>query len=205
MARIFLSPLIVDIRAKQSDTVFSKWRGINYIRSRVVPANPKTGAQILVREALAHLVGLWQASNPTLKLNRNFYASGKSESGFNTFVGDNAILEAGDNVLNLLRDNGYQVLTVWTPTTGTASGEIDVSFQPDPVPAGKKLVYYTREIDSLVWERKAEWAAAVSSPQTITGLTPDTLYQVYGWLEAVGATTGDEVGDDSGGSATSQS
>lgn len=40
--------------------VFSKWKGRNYIRERVIPANPKSGAQVGFRAMFAFLAEQWQ-------------------------------------------------------------------------------------------------------------------------------------------------
>ncbi len=199
MARIFLSPLIVDIRAKQADTVFSKWRGINYIRSRVIPANPKTSNQTAVRNALAHLVSLWQAVTSLVRNNRNAYASGKALSGFNSFIGDNIVKERDGDLLDITKDLGYSKLTSLSASGGSSSGQIDVTFAP--AAATDDRVYL------LV--RKAhtgEWAdhAAVSSGTTYTfsGLESGATYEIYGFRYKYPDPTGADVSDDLSTTAT---
>jgi len=39
--------------------VFSKWKGRNYIRERVIPANPKSGGQVGVRSMFKFLSQFW--------------------------------------------------------------------------------------------------------------------------------------------------
>lgn len=204
MARIFLSPLIVDVRGKQSDTVFSKWKGINYIRSRVVPSNPKSAAQVAIREALARLVSLWQDAMSSVQVNNNYYMTGKNASGFNNFIGGNTVDEEAGNELQICEDNGYTEITVWTAATGSGSGEIDVTFAPTPVPTGDKLVYLLRKADTSVWDVKDEWAAAVASPQTISGLDAGDTYQVYGFLKKISPGDGSEIGESQSDSAAAQ-
>lgn len=201
MSRIFLSPLIVDIRGKQSDTVFSKWKGINYIRSRVVPANPNTAQQQGIRNALKRLVGLWQDLGATVPINWNFAMSGRDKSGFNHWIGKNTVDERDGNLLEVALDNGYDKITSWSAATGGGSGQIDMTFAPTPVPAGKALAYALRKANTDAWDVKGQWAATTTSPQTISGLDTGQTYQVYGWLEKVGATSGDEVGQSSSDSA----
>jgi hypothetical protein len=203
MARIFLSPLIVDIRASQSDTVFSKWKGINYIRSRVIPANPKTALQDQVRDSLSQMVDAWQEAEGSMRLNNNFYASGKNYSGFNRFLSENLKANRDGTILNINMDNGYSLLTTWTPATGAGAGQITITFAPTPVPAGKKLLVAARKLHTSWFSAFGSYGAGVTSPQTLVGLTANTLFEMYGYLALAVPVNGGDVGDDSKGTATS--
>ena len=69
--------------------VFSNWKGLPYVRSRIIPANPKTASQVSIRELLTSAVGNWQdvAIVPAAsKLSWDYYASGTGMSGFNRYV-----------------------------------------------------------------------------------------------------------------------
>jgi hypothetical protein len=81
--------LSLDARGTLADTLTgSFWRGINYIRVRVVPHNPKTSAQTAVRTVLTDGVSKWRHGSVS-QLNKNFwntYAKGLAESGFNRFM-----------------------------------------------------------------------------------------------------------------------
>jgi len=203
MARIYLSPLIVDIRAKQADTVFSKWKGINYIRSRVIPSNPKTPSQISVREALARLVALWQRPMFYEKTNLDWWAKGKSISGFNEWIGANVQAEREFAPLVLCRNNGYDALSVFSAATGSGEGEIDITFAETPVPTGSKLSILARVEDSSVWAKVATYNEGTTSPQTINGLVGATNHLVYGYLRAGSVEDGSEIGQSSYGEAVS--
>jgi hypothetical protein len=182
MARIYLSPLIVDIRNKQADTVFSKWRGINYIRSRVVPANPKTAGQVAIREALARLVALWQGFGVNTKDNWKYMMSGREKSGFNHWIGLNTVDEKNDSLLALTLDTGYEEFETFTPSTGSGAGEIDIAFAPTPFPADRKGILYFRKSATSEWDKIGAISAAQNSPITITGLDAGDTYQVYGYI-----------------------
>ncbi len=203
MARIFLSPLIVDIRNKQSDTVFSKWKGINYIRSRVVPHNPKSAAQVAIREALAGLVAMWQDAYPSVKLNWDEWASGRDYSGFNKFIGKNVIDYRDDNLLDLTQEVGFTKLTSWVATTGADTGKISVAFAPSPVPANTDIEIYVRAAGAGVWTQKTILSAAETTPKVLADLPASTLLEVYGYLVKDTDPTGEEVGDDLSDTATS--
>lgn len=194
MARIYLSPLIVDIRNKQSDTVFSKWKGINYIRSRVVPHNPKSAAQVAIRDALAELVALWQDCYASVKLNWDEWASGRDYSGFNKFIGKNVLKERDDLLLEITQEVGFTKLTAFDVTEGTGDGELDISFAPTPVPANTDLEVHIRIVSQAGWTKKVTFAAAITSPQTVTGLDTAVNYECYGHLVKDTAPKGEEVG-----------
>jgi hypothetical protein len=89
MVRVTGPFLSLDARGTLADTMTgSYWRGINYIRVRVVPHNPKTAAQTAVRDVLTDGVSKWRFGMIS-QANKNFwntYAKGLGESGFNRFM-----------------------------------------------------------------------------------------------------------------------
>lgn len=68
---------------------FSKWKGRNYVRQRVTPANPQTAAQTGVRTNMAGLVALYKANLATVKSNFATLAAQNSYSEFNAFTAFN--------------------------------------------------------------------------------------------------------------------
>jgi len=185
MARISLSPLIVDIRNKIGDTVFSKWKGVNYARSRVDPSNPNTVNQQEVRDALRQLVTLWQASAGIIRTCWANFASGRNLSGFNAFVGSNAVDQRAANPIELTKDLNGTPLTAFAAVTGSGAAEIDISFAATPVPAGQKLHVVAREVSGGVETGAPEFfeiAAAQTSPQTLTMGTGAATYVLYAFM-----------------------
>lgn len=68
---------------------YSNWKGLPYVRSRVVPANPRTDSQTSVRLTLKAGVSIWQdvASVPVASRSSwDYYASGTGMSGFNRYA-----------------------------------------------------------------------------------------------------------------------
>jgi len=83
------SPLFSDIRNKLGESaVFSAWKGRNYFRGYVIPANPKTLAQTAHREVLKNLVARWQeiSASETVVGAWNKYALDYQISGYNLFT-----------------------------------------------------------------------------------------------------------------------
>ena len=203
MARISLSPLIVDIRNKQADTVFSKWKGINYIRSRVVPSNPKTTAQTAIRNALKELVSLWQDAGVWISTNENHWAKGKDLSGFNRYIGKNVVDEKDGNLLNIADEVGGPALTAMSAAGGGAAGEIDVTFAATPLVADHMLEVMVRIAGSETWTKKVRSPKLQTSPYTITGLVSAQAYEVYAKIfNDVSPDTAANYGDDKSATAT---
>lgn len=186
MARISLSPLVVDIRNKVADMVFSKWRGINYVRSRVTPSNPNTQAQQDVRNSLARCVDMWQGMQATFTAAWDYVASGKSYSGYNRMVSENRAVEEAQTGITGSPTTDVTSLSVFTAATGTSTKEIDVTFTPTTVPAGKKLQVFAR-VDSASGDKNVvtetfEIAAAQTSPQVLTMGVAAENYTLHGAL-----------------------
>jgi len=106
MARISFSPLIVSASGKVQDTVFSRWKGKPYIRSRVTPSNPKSADQTTQRNIMSSAVGLWHKLHSDLKAAWNDYASGYGISGYNACTKANAktAVPSGDGTYARLQD-----------------------------------------------------------------------------------------------------
>ena len=82
-----------------STIVYATWKGIKYARAYVIPENPNTSAQQVIRGYFSTAVAAWQGETSPHRLLWTDYAStnGLQESGFNlyvgkycTFLGDNA-------------------------------------------------------------------------------------------------------------------
>jgi len=66
--------------------VFAIWKGIQYRRRYVIPANPQTTKQTSVRNHFANAVDLWHAWSSFMHRCYEYLASGKAISGFNLLV-----------------------------------------------------------------------------------------------------------------------
>lgn len=89
MVRVTGPFLSLDARGTLADVMTASfWRGINYIRQRIVPHNPKTSKQTAIRGALTDGVSKWRFGTITAaqKTMWNSYAKGKEYSGFNRFM-----------------------------------------------------------------------------------------------------------------------
>jgi len=90
MVRLYGPLMSLDASGTIADAVtFSKWKGRNYARQRVIPANPQSGSQMGMRCMLAGLAKAWASLTA---LQQSYWAdlgSATSISPFNAFVGFN--------------------------------------------------------------------------------------------------------------------
>jgi len=69
--------------------VFSKWKGRNYVRSLVIPANPKSGGQVGVRAMFKYLAQFWASLTAPNQATWESRADDSVISPFNAFMSYN--------------------------------------------------------------------------------------------------------------------
>jgi hypothetical protein len=90
MARITGPLMSVDASGTYGKALtFGKWKGRNYVRERVIPANPRTAAQLGVRAMLGYLSRLWGTLVAPDKASWNADATARQITPFNAFVSAN--------------------------------------------------------------------------------------------------------------------
>lgn len=174
--------------------VASKWKGRAYMRQHVVPANPKTVAQITTRSTFANASAIWKIAPPLLQAPWDRFAVGQVLTGRNAFQG------------RWVQDNrGQADLAAITFSPGAKGGLSAVSMIVTPVSQGF-TVDITEPALPTGWTIQAGVAAAIEDqdPETgtfyaitadedlatpfsisLAGLKALTLYQVGGWLRWV--------------------
>ena len=68
---------------------FSKWKGRNYVRQRVIPANPKSALQVSTRAILRFLSQAWVDVGSTPQGSWDDLAAAAQISPFNAYIGRN--------------------------------------------------------------------------------------------------------------------
>lgn len=68
---------------------FSKWKGRNYVRERVIPANPKSGPQVGMRAMLSFISKQWSGLSAVEKATWDTRAKATVISTFNAFTSYN--------------------------------------------------------------------------------------------------------------------
>lgn len=120
--------------------VFASWRGVNYARRHVVPANPKTAAQTVTRTTFATLREMWKIMPPDGRTPWDAFASGRKFLGLNAFIGENMRVVRGDgDFKDFIGSPGAR--GGLPPTTvgfaqGSSTGEIDFTFTNPTPPSG---------------------------------------------------------------------
>ena len=76
-----------------SAITFAKWKGRNYVRTRVIPSNPQTGLQVGMRAGIAGAPALWASGAPAIRTGWNNGVGTEAISGFNLFcrIGQKAL------------------------------------------------------------------------------------------------------------------
>lgn len=93
MAKVTGPLLSLDARGSVASTiVFSSWKGINYVRQRVIPTYSNTTAQSKVRALQTDASQAWFSETSPIdsayKAAYNLAASGQAYSGFNLYMRD---------------------------------------------------------------------------------------------------------------------
>jgi len=204
MAVIKFSPLVIDVRNSVGDTVYSAWKGVHYIRSRVVPANPRTADQVKQREIMTSGVTNWQSLGSTLQDAWNTWASEYSISGFNAFVARNVAtaIPNGDGTAArmevactlppaLMRATaGGPEVQDFAATTGTTTGQIKVEWDNSGWFSTDKLHIAAWAEDGITYYQAPAFGPHAADMDTgtyvITGLEANKPYTVaaIAWRES---------------------
>jgi len=87
MALVTAPLLSLDASGKVADAiVFSKWKGRNYVRSLVKPANPRSGGQVSMRAMMKFLSQQWDGLSTADKATWEARADQSIVSPFNAYV-----------------------------------------------------------------------------------------------------------------------
>lgn len=89
MVRVTGPCFSLDARNSMGSAItYSFWRGLNYVRARIIPHNPRSTCQSRIRAVLSVGVSKWRFGNVS-QLDKNWwntYARGLGESGFNRYM-----------------------------------------------------------------------------------------------------------------------
>lgn len=173
--------------------VAQKWRGVQYVREYVVPANPRTTAQQAVRSLFAYLREMWKLAPSEVLLGWNAFAQGRPFTGMNKFVGENVRVLNGeadmDNFIGNPGSGGGLPPVSITAVAGAGAGEIDVTIDEPDIPTGWAL---TRAVATAFPDADPTGIftgpyvqgtdAATPFEITLTGLPTGVTCQVQAWL-----------------------
>ncbi len=181
--KVWFTPIISGARNKVGDAVFSIWKGIPYVRTRVIPHNPKSDDQMVVRNSLARCVPLWRSLEEQIKDVLDTYANDYAMSGFNWFISKNRVLEE-DYRANFISPPNRLIDAVTTLAAAAgAAGEIDLTWADGAVGADYKVyVLYRKRAaelsDSAFTLFQKETTLVSANALTVDGLSAGESYRV---------------------------
>lgn len=175
--------------------VVGSWRGIDYARQYVKPANPQTTAQQANRTRFALLREMWKLSPSEVRAPWTAFATGRKFLNFNAFVGENNRLLVGQTdlqqaIMSPGARGGLPAVSV-TASTGAATGAVDVDFVlPDQIPDGWSIsqIAAAAVVDQdptgiFSGPFVADTAASPATSLTLTGFASAANCVAYGWVE----------------------
>lgn len=120
--------------------VFSKWRGIPYVRQHVIPANPNSVGQQATRNVFRTMTEMWKLM-PTVGVDPwDLFATGRPFLGRNAYIGQNVAA---------MRGEVDQDLAVGSP--GARGGIPFVSFAPTTIGANAIECNVTDPVEPVGW------------------------------------------------------
>lgn len=171
---------------------YADWRGVGYVRQRVIPANPKSTAQTLTRDIFANQALRWKQGGTLMRAPWDRFAVGQRFVGRNSYMGKNLEAMRGesdmDDYIGSPGAKGGLPPVSLVLTSVAANGIEGVIVGPTP-PTGWTLtsaimtVFKEQTPEATVTDSIQEVEDA-SSPYScdITGL--DTVeYQCQAWLK----------------------
>lgn len=173
--------------------VAQKWRGVQYVREYVVPANPRTQAQMDIRTLFAYLREMWKLAPAEVLTAWNAFAQGRPFTGMNKFVGENVRVMKFetdmDNFIGAPGSGGGLPPVSISVSSGSGAGKINVHVTAPAIPSGWAL---TRAVATAfpdadptgIFAGPYVQATDASAPYelTLTGLPAATVCQVQAWL-----------------------
>jgi len=167
MAIVSYSPIVTALSGKVADAVFSRWKGRSYLRRRVVPANPNTAAQQLVRDSMGRLPALWRSLNADLKAQLDAYAADQRMSGWNWFASHNRVLEQTYDAAAVATPNALIDPVATLVLTAAPPGSITVTWTNGTESAAHKVLIYIRKVtpasEALVYTQKTRSTVLTSA------------------------------------------
>jgi hypothetical protein len=185
MAKVTFSPLIAGMSGKTADAVMANWKGRSYVRKRVIPHNPQSAGQVLVRNSLSECVAIWHLMLASLKTAFGLGASDLNISGYNDWVGRNrTALQAESGLFGPRRNNDAIAPYIEVPTdfaydSEPAAGQMRFTWT-DPgqgVTYRYGLICYDASNNALLYQ-STDAGPMAAEGHSIGGLTIADIYLV---------------------------
>jgi len=184
-------PLVASFSGSSGEATAANWLGRNYLRKRVIPRNPQSAAQTLVRDSMTRIVELWQSLatvEPVVpfKAAYNYAALAQALKGYNLFTKTNRALEQAASLLQLMVDPNWTaayggvVGPVVTFAAAAGGAGIITTTWVTTYGAGHHVHHYVRKADTNLLVTPAGFSVdETAQAASLTGLTAGATYQVY--------------------------
>lgn len=171
--------------------VSSSWRGRQYVRRHVVPANPKTTAQTTTRNTFSFLMAVWKLLDAQVQAVWTLYAKGQPLTDRNAFAKLNiAALRSGTDLSAMKMSGGAKgglPLSAFSATGG--AGTISTTVTVPSLPTGWSItksiaVAIKQEAAATGTDHTTTTETASSTPwePAFSGMAAGT-YAVFGFLQ----------------------
>ena len=186
LAGVITTGILGGFSGKVGPVVGAKWKTIDYMRSYVIPANPNTSAQQLVRAKFAELVARGRQVLATL-LNVYWDPFYSDMSGFNAFISKNYSLSSSTGALtsaNIMSEGtleptpsfidatitGTSLVINWSPTVSGNGLATDII----------KVVVYSLTSKNLYFITSAVQRSVGTATLTVpSGITEDDIAWIF--------------------------
>lgn len=173
---------------------FGNWKGVPYARQRVTPANPRSTQQTTTRNCFSNMSAAFKAAPGILRDVFSDSVQGKPLTPRNRFIGVNlAVLRGAADLAGLITSPGTRSapgIGSVSAATGTAAGEIDLTYGLPELPSGWTLerAHIASVLDGdpdtkASWEWITEIDPAATGTFTASGFTTGESYAVTVFLE----------------------
>jgi len=145
MARVFYGPTVADAAGRVAGSVFSHWRGVQYVKRFAKPGNPNTSLQQVIRNAFKSLTVIWKLLPSEIVSAWTVYAKGKAFTNRNAFLGKGVLPHSADNVYPLAPHNPDEFpMATFTITPGADQLTCNFTF-PDALTSNRCRIYYQKQ------------------------------------------------------------
>jgi hypothetical protein len=179
----------IDASGTFADTLtFSKWKGRNYARQRVIPENPKSAMQLGVRAMMRFLATEWTNLIAGEQDDYDAEAATRNISAYNAYISQNLNrwqMSMGPSK-NYPAEEASEELTVTTLTTTGGEGHVTVTATPSGGTAIWGIAIYRdiAEITSPSWANCVHVIPA-DGANAVTWVDSPLLADTYHYRAAV--------------------
>ena len=182
--KIKMSPLVAGLNGRAADAVAATWKGRAYVRKHIIPHNPKSAAQTLVRQSLLRCVALSRSLSANIHTWLNTYGVEYRMSGYNVFMKKNRALEQATSILKPVPENPLvQALNGFAYDSEPVAGSLKIKWTSTVVTGYTLVAVAIRDTLLNVFVQQSEATLQTALSYTFTGLTIGKTYQCYAFLK----------------------